>query len=71
MLKKDDDAYKRIAVEAAELKTKVTKLEIFVTRARKGEVDNITLHEIHMLEEQLHYMRGYLRILNQRLASVT
>lgn len=71
MLKKDDDTYKRIEEEASDLKTRVTKLEVFVTRARKGEIENITLHEIHMLEEQLHYMRGYLRILNQRLASVT
>lgn len=68
MLRKSDEAYTRMYKEKCELQIKVDKLENFVILARKGEIADITLSEIHTLEEQLHYMRGYLRILKQRLA---
>ena len=71
MLRKSDEAYTRLYKEKCELQIKVDKLENFVILARKGEVADITLSEIHVLEEQLHYMRGYLRILKQRLAIVS
>lgn len=71
MLRKSDDAYMRLYKEKMELQSKVDKLESFVHDARRGDIADITLQEIHILEEQLHYMRGYLRILNQRLAIVS
>ena len=71
MMRKSDEEYSRMYREKCELQIKVDKLEDFVSKARKGEVPDTTLQEIHTLEEQLHYMRGYLRILKQRLAIVS
>lgn len=71
MLRTSDEAYKRLVVEKAELQKKVEALEDFLSKARKAEIKDITLSEIHILEEQLHYMRGYLRLLNERIGSVT
>lgn len=71
MLRTSDEAYKRLVVEKAELQKKVEALEDFLSKARKAEIKDITLQEIHILEEQLHYMRGYLRLLNERIGSVT
>ena len=71
MLRKSDEAYTRLYREKCELQTKVDSLEDFVAKARKGEIAETNLNEIHTLEEQLHYMRGYLRILKQRLAIVS
>ena len=68
MMRKSDEEYSRMYREKCELQI---KLEDFVSKARKGEVPDTTLQEIHTLEEQLHYMRGYLRILKQRLAIVS
>ena len=67
MLRKSDEAYTRMYKEKCELQLKVDKLEDFVRKARKGEIPDTSINEIHTLEEQLHYMRGYLRILKQRL----
>ena len=68
MLRKTDEEYTRLYKEKCDLQIKVDKLDSFVCSARKGEIADINLSEIHTLEEQLHYMRGYLRILKQRLA---
>lgn len=73
MLKTTDAAYLRLLEEKVFLEQKVDKLDQFVLKARKGELEEavtITLSEIQLLEEQLHYMRGYLRTLNTRIANV-
>lgn len=70
MLRTKDEAYLRLITEKADLEQKVEKLEEFLRDARKAEVKDITLEEIHTLEEQSFYMRGYLRVLNTRIASV-
>lgn len=72
MLRTSDKAYIRLKEEQSDLKVKVEKLEIFVRAARRSELNDleITLSEIQLLEEQLHYMRGYLRILNARISLI-
>lgn len=71
MLKASDPTYLRIVEESANLTKKVENLEKFVRLARRGESKaDLTLSEIQLLEEQLHYMRGYLRCLNARISQV-
>ena len=71
MLKSSDLAYFRLIEEKANLAKKVENLEAFVRSARRGENEvDLTLSELQLLEEQLHYMRGYLRCLNARISQV-
>lgn len=70
MLRKTDEAYLRMLEEKAILEKRVETLDNFIKDARESKIDNITLSEIHLLEEQLHYMRGYLRILSTRIFNV-
>ena len=74
MLKASDPAYLRLVEEKATLEKKVEKLEAYVRAARRGEApadDNLSHSEIKLLEEQLHYMRGYLRVVSCRISNVT
>ena len=67
-----DPAFIRMKTEKDELAHKVKKLEEFTRSARLGELpENLINHsELQLLEEQLHYMRGYLRVLNARIQRV-
>ena len=67
-----NEAYIRLLEEKAFLEQKTEKLEVFVREARRGELatEAITHSDLQLLEEQLHYMRGYLRVLNARIARV-
>lgn len=73
MLKTTYPAYIRLVEEKANLEKKVEKIEEFVRSIRRGENTdaNISHSELQLLEEQLHYMRGYLRVLNTRIANVS
>ena len=70
MLRSSDAAYTRLIEEKANLEKKVEAIDSFINKCRKSEIDNITLDEIHLLEEQAHYMHGYLRILKMRISKV-
>ena len=70
MIRTTDVAYTNLIAESAELEKKVEHLEDYLIKARKCEIRDITLPEIHQLEEQAHYMRGYLRCLKSRIASI-
>ena len=70
MLRKTDEAYLHMVVERNELKERIEKLELFVKKARRSEVENVTLDEIHLLEEQLAPMREYYTILSIRIERV-
>lgn len=70
MLRTTDEAYIRMLDEKANLQKKVEALDEFIKKARHGEIANIELDEIHLLEEQYFYMNGYLRILNIRISRV-
>ena len=70
MLRKSDEAFKRMVEEERELYNRVNKLDDFVKKCRLHEVPNISLDEIHLLEEQLKYMRKYLFTLRIRIDRV-
>ena len=70
MLRKTDEAYLRMLEEQKELKERIDKLELFVKKARRSEVESVTLDEIHLLEEQLAPMREYYTILSIRIGRV-
>lgn len=69
MIKANSPAYLVLVQEKAILEKRVEQLVNFVKSCRLGEQENqdITKNELDLLEEQLHYMRGYLRCLNCRL----
>lgn len=69
MIKANSPAYLVLVQEKAILEKRVEHLDNFVKSARLGEQEEqgITKNELELLEEQLHYMRGYLRCLNCRL----
>lgn len=52
--------------EIEDLKIKVKTTEDFVNEARHHKIPDTNLDEIHLAEEQLHYMRGYLRLMTIR-----
>lgn len=70
MLKITDDAYIRMVNEKANLEKKVEKLEAFIKKALNGDVEDISKSDIELLQEQLHYMNGYLRVLKIRIQRV-
>lgn len=70
MLKITDDAYIRMVNEKANLEKKVEKLDAFIKKALNGEVEDISKPDIELLQEQLHYMNGYLRVLKIRIQRV-
>lgn len=70
MLKITDDAYIRMVNEKAQLEKKVEKLDVFIKKALNGDVEDITKSDIELLQEQLHYMNGYLRVLKIRIQRV-
>ena len=63
-------AYLVLVQEKAILEKKVELLDNFVKSARLGEQKDLTTSELQLLEEQLHYMRGYLRCLNCRIGAI-
>ena len=67
MLRTTDEAFKRMLVEQEELENKIDKLEEFIKKCRQNKVQNVTLEEIHLLEEQSTYMRGYNAVLQCRI----
>ena len=69
MIKANSPAYLVLVQEKAILEKRVEHLDNFVKSYKLGEQDDqgITKNELELLEEQLHYMRGYLRCLNCRL----
>lgn len=69
MIKANSPAYLVLVQEKAILEKRVEQLDNFVKSCRLGEQDDqdISKNELELLEEQLHYMRGYLRCLNCRI----
>jgi uncharacterized protein YdcH (DUF465 family) len=70
MLRTSDEAFKRLVVEQQELENKIDKLEAFIKKCRQNKVQNITLDDIHLLEEQLKYMQAYNGVLKCRIGRV-
>lgn len=67
MTKLENDVIDRMKHEFSDLDFKIGKLESKIKLFRDGKNNYTDLAEIHLLEEQLHYMRGYRKILKIRL----
>lgn len=70
MITLNSDTYLRMVSEKANLEKKVEKLEAFIKKALNGDVEDISKADIELLQEQLHYMNGYLRVLKIRIQRV-
>ena len=70
MMRTTDEAFKRMLAEQEELQNRINKLEIFIKKCRQNKVQNVTLEEIHLLEEQLKYMTAYNSVLKCRIGRV-
>lgn len=70
MIKLNSDDYLMMVSEKANLEKKVEKLEAFIKKALNGDVEYISKQDIELLQEQLHYMNGYLRVLKIRIQRV-
>ena len=70
MLRKTDEEFKRMLAERDELKERIEKLDKFAIECRHSGHENVTLDEIHLMEEQLAPMREYLGILEIRIYRV-
>lgn len=67
MIRTTDEAFKRMVVEQEELENRIDKLEEFIKKCRQNKVQNVTLDEIHLMEEQLKYMTAYNGVLQCRI----
>ena len=70
MITLNSDEYLRMVSEKANLEKKVEKLDTFIKKALNGDVEDISKQDIELLQEQLHYMNGYLRVLKIRIQRV-
>ena len=70
MIKANSDEYIIMVAEKANLERKVEKLDAFIKKALNGDVEDISKPDIELLQEQLHYMNGYLRVLKIRIQRV-
>lgn len=70
MITANSDEYIRMVAEKANLEKKVEKLDTFIKKALNGDVEDISKPDIELLQEQLHYMNGYLRVLKIRIQRV-
>lgn len=67
MYKMNDVEIQELKLEYDAINDKVIMYEDDLNEFRTGELRFISLDDIHLLEEQLHYMRGYLRLVKIRL----
>lgn len=71
MLKTNSPAYIRAVDEKMNLEQRTEKLDTFIKEVKNSNNPDIDATDLELLEEQLHYMRGYLRVLNIRISRVT
>ena len=70
MLRTTDEAYKRMVVEQQELDDRVMKLDKMVSDCRHHKKGDVSLDELHLLEEQLSAMMEYNSVLKIRIERV-
>ena len=70
MLRKSDDAYKRMVEEQEQLEARINALDKMIQRCRHHRREDITLDELHLMEEQLDPMREYNSVLKIRIFRV-
>ena len=66
MLEKGTPEYEVALLEHDFLKSKIEKADAYLRKVQRDEISLPPL-ERNLLEEQLHYMRGYARTLGLRL----
>lgn len=71
MFKSNSPAYIRAVDEKMNLEQRTEKLDTFIKEVKSSNNPDIDATDLELLEEQLHYMRGYLRVLNIRISRVT
>ena len=71
MLKSNSPAYIRAIDEKMNLEQRTEKLDTFIKEVKNNNNPDIDATDLELLEEQLHYMRVYLRVLNIRISRVT
>lgn len=67
MLRTTDEAYKRMIKEREELTQRVDSLSKMVRSCRRNEREDVSLDELHDLEDQLYAMRKYEQVLSVRI----
>lgn len=67
MYKMNNAEIEMLKIEYDGIKDKVLEYENDIHEYRQGKNPYITLDDIHLIEEQLHYMHGYLRLIKIRL----
>lgn len=67
MIKMNDAELQGLKIEYQGINDKVLEYEADISEYRKGNEKFITIDDIHLIEEQLYYMRGYLRLVKIRL----
>ena len=70
MITLNSDIYLIMVSEKANLEKKVEKLDAFIKKALNGDVEDVSKQDLELLQEQLHYMNGYLRVLKIRIQRV-
>lgn len=70
MLRKSDDAYKRMVEEQEQLEARINALDKMIQSCRHHGREDITLDELHLMEEQLDPMREYNSVLKIRIFRV-
>ena len=69
-LRKCDEAYKRMVEEHNELKGKIERLENMIKQCRNHQREDISLEELHLMEEQIKPMQEYATVLGIRIFRV-
>ena len=69
-LRKCDEAYKRMLTEKEELDGRIERLDKFINDCRHHKREDVTLEELHLMEEQIAPMREYSTILGIRIFRV-
>lgn len=70
MLRANSPAYLVLVQEKAIMEKKTEILDNYVKSILKGEQDDIEAGDLEILQEQLHYMKGYLKCLTYRISRV-
>ena len=59
--------YIEMVADKANIEKKVETLDTYIKKAINGDVKDISKQDLEILQEQLHYMNGYLRCLKIRI----
>lgn len=67
MLRTTDEAYNKMIGERDKLQERITELSLFIREVRRNEREDVTVEELHDMEDQVFHMNKYLQILCIRI----